>query len=423
MLNAPQPRSQLYTTGRTYTGAAFAALTGHGYEGSGTDTLERALEGLLPGCRAIAVPMARVGIYLTLKHLIRHGQKVILSPYTISDVVNMVLCAGGIPLFADIEEGGSCNIDADAVVALLAEHRDVGAVLVTHFYGAMCNIEPILRACESRGIPVIEDAAQAFGARLGGRRAGTIGHAGIFSFGLLKNVTSFIGGAVVTQDAALEKNIREELSRFPTFPKSALLKKMAKGAAFDIATRPLIFDASVYWLFRYANLRGLEFFSNKLDTDSNPVSYAAFPESYAYRMSSIQADLVRAQLDRFDRHTEERIAKAKIYDAGLSDVPGLVLPPLRTDGSHIYFYYPVQCENRDALARYLTQKLRDVQISHHRNCAEMDCFAAYHRDCPQAEKAARRVIYLPTYPGYREDQVRANIAAIRAFFREGNRWT
>jgi perosamine synthetase len=423
VLSAPQPRSLLYTTSSAYAAAALAALTGYGYDGDGTGALERALEAILPGSCAVVVPMARVGIYLTLKHLIRPGQKVILSPYTISDVVNMVLCAGGVPLFADVEPGGSCNIDADAVAALLAEHLDVGAVLVTHFYGGICNVRPILSACEARGIPVIEDAAQAFGARLEGERAGTMGHAGIFSFGLLKNVTSFIGGAVVTRDAALEQAIRRELSTFPLFPKSALLKKMAKGAAFDLATAPPIFDACVYWLFRYANLHGLDFFTNKLDTDNDPISYSAFPTSYAYRMSSIQADLVRLQLDRFDRQTEERIAKAEIYDAGLRDFPDIVLPPLRTNGSHIYFYYPIQCERREALARYLTQKLRDVQISHHRSCSDMACFAAWHRDCPQAAKAARGVIYLPTYPGYREDQVRANIEAIRAFFREGNRWT
>jgi perosamine synthetase len=423
VLSAPQPRSLLYTTYGAYAGAALSALTGRGYDGDGTGALERALETLFPGCRALAVPMARVGIYLALKHLIRRGQKVILSPYTISDVVNMVLCAGGVPLFADVEEGGSCNIDADAVATLLAKHDDVGAVLVTHFYGGICNIRPILGACEARGVPVIEDAAQAFGARLDGKRAGTMGHAGIFSFGLLKNVTSFIGGAVVTRDAALEQAIRRELSGFPLFPKSAFLKKMAKGAAFDLATSSPIFDACVYWLFRYAHLHGLDFFSNKLDTDSDPVAYSAFPASYAHRMSSIQADLVCKQLDRFDRHSDERIAKAELYDAGLREVLGLVLPPLRTDGSHIYFYYAIQSERCEALARYMTQKLRDVQISHHRNCAAMACFAAWHRDCPQAAKTARGVIYLPTYPGYREDQVRANIEAIRAFFREGNRWT
>ena len=99
------------------------------------------------------------------------------------------------------------------------------------------------------------------------------------------------------------------------------------------------------------------------------------------------------------------------------------MPPLRTDGSHNYFYYPIQCEKREALVRYMTERLRDIQISHHRNCAGMPCFSDYYRDCPNAERAEQSVIYLPTYPGYRETEVRANIDAIRAFFREGNTWS
>jgi perosamine synthetase len=70
----------------------------------------------------------------------------------------------------------------------------------------------------------------------------------------------------------------------------------------------------------------------------------------------------------------------------------------------------------------MTARLRDVQISHHRNCASLPCFAAFHRDCPNAEKAAQRLIYLPTYPGYRDDQVKANVETIRAYLRESNSW-
>ena len=418
MFSAPQPRSRLYTTATAYGSGLLAALTGYRYEGSGTEDLERALEAIYPDRIAVAAPMARVGIYLALKNLIQPGQKVILSPYTISDVVNMVLCAGGIPLFADIEPGGSCNIDAGQVLKLLASEPNIGAVMVTHFYGLICNIDPILDACRAQGIPVIEDAAQAFGAKHNGRFAGTMSDGGIFSFGLLKNVTSFVGGAVITPHRELADRIRRDLKELPTYPKRALMSKMAKGAAFDLATFKPAFELGVYWLFRHASLHGMNFFNNKLETDSRPVSYKQFPNRYAYRMSSAQADLIRSQLDRVERHTQERIAKARIYDEGLRDLPGIVLPPLRTDGSHTYYYYPIQVENREALALYMTEKLRDVQVSHHRNCADMACFAEYARDCPNAALAERRLIYLPTYPGYREDQVRANVDVIRGFFQE-----
>jgi len=361
--------------------------------------------------------MARVGIYLTLKRLIRRGQKVILSPYTISDVVNMVLCAGGVPVFADIEEGGSCNIDPREVLHLLESTDDVGAVLVTHFYGLICDIDPILEACRRRNIPVVEDAAQAFGARWHGARAGSLADAGVLSFGLLKHVTGFVGGAVLTRHEELANEIRRELDTFTLFPRKALLKHMMTGAGFDIATSPPIFDTTVYWLFRHAYLHDVKFFNNKLDTDSAPVSYSNFPPRYAYRMSGVQADIITSQFASFEENVQERIAKARLYAAGLEGVPGLTIPPTRTDGSHIYVYYSVLARDRDELGRAMTRGLRDVQISHHRNCASLECFSRFHRDCPNAERASRQVLYLPVYPGYGEDQIRANIDAIHRFAR------
>lgn len=423
MFKAPQPRSRLYTSIGSYAKGLPAALLGIGFDSDGVKRLERELGELAPGQEIVAVPMARVGIYLALKHLIRKGQKVILSPYTISDVVNMVLCAGGVPLFADIENDGSENIDAEIVLDLLETEDDVGAVLVTHFYGLVCNLRPILDACREKGIPVVEDAAQAFGAHYERMPAGTIADAGVFSFGLLKNVTGFLGGVVVTKDKKLAEAIRAELAQFPLALRQPLLKKMIAGAMFDIATMPVIFDAGVYWLFRYAYLQNIDFFNNKLDTDSDPVAYSSFPDRYAVHMAGIQADIIIPQLQSHEAETRERIATARIYEEGLVDVPQVVRPPWREDGTHIYLYYAIQIEERDRLARYMTKRLRDVQVSHHRNCASLPCFSAYYRECPNAEKASQRVIYLPTYPGYRDDQATANVETIRAFVRELNVWT
>src|SRR5204863_3172195 len=99
----------------------------------------------------------------------------ILSPYTLYDVVNMVLAAGGIPCFADIDED-TCNISALEVERLVGP--ETGAVMVTHLHGLVGSLDRINAICEQRGVPLVEDACQAFGARHGGRRAGTIGTMG-----------------------------------------------------------------------------------------------------------------------------------------------------------------------------------------------------------------------------------------------------
>ena len=98
MFKAPQPRSRLYTSIGSYAKGLPAALLGIGFDNDGVKRLERELGDLAPGQEIVAVPMARVGIYLAAEASNSQGQKVILSPYTISDVVNMVLCAGGSPV-------------------------------------------------------------------------------------------------------------------------------------------------------------------------------------------------------------------------------------------------------------------------------------------------------------------------------------
>src|SRR5262249_37668081 len=143
------------------------------HRGDEVEELERRLCARLGTSHAIAMPFARTGIYLTLQALIRPGQKVVLQPYTIVDAVNVVLCAGGVPLCGDIEPE-TCSLDPAEVKKLL-DTEDVGAVCVTHLHGVPGAIDEIVALCQARGVPVVEDVAQAFGARLGGKALGTIG--------------------------------------------------------------------------------------------------------------------------------------------------------------------------------------------------------------------------------------------------------
>ena len=91
---------------------------------------------------------------------------------------------------------------------------------------------------------------------------------------------------------------------------------MIAGAMFDVATMPFVFDTGVYWLFRYAYLHDIDFFNNRLDTDSDPVAYSNFPGRYAVRMAGVQADIIIPQLSNHEADLRDRIAKARIYDQG-----------------------------------------------------------------------------------------------------------
>src|SRR5207249_2095649 len=120
---------------------------------------------------AVCVPMARTGLFLTLLETIQPGRKVIMSPLTIIDVVNAVLLAGGIPVFSDICRK-SCSIDPGKAELLI--DKDTSAILITHLHGQTAGAHIFRDICSRRGVRLIEDAAQAFGAIENGRRLGTI---------------------------------------------------------------------------------------------------------------------------------------------------------------------------------------------------------------------------------------------------------
>ncbi len=163
MTLGPAPRLRLYTTPRLYADVGRSLLARKVNTGNDVAVIERRIEKLLDAEHAIAMPMARVGIYAMIKHTIAPGQKVILSPYTISDVVNMVICAGGVPVFADIDRE-SCNVtaDVDRQVDRRRHRRGVGDPLAT---GRSLDMDRIETVCQAHGVPLLEDAAQAFGAR------------------------------------------------------------------------------------------------------------------------------------------------------------------------------------------------------------------------------------------------------------------
>jgi len=409
---APLPRYRLYDDVRTYTTIGRELATGRWKSGGACAELEKSLASL-GAPHAVVTPRARVAIHLAIKGLIRPGQRVVLSPYTIADVVNMVVAAGGVPVFADIERE-TCNVDPTEIEKLV--DADTGAVMITHLHGLACDMDVIPRICAERGVALIEDAAQAFGARHGGRPVGSFGDAGIFSFGKYKNVNAFLGGVLLTRHAELAQQTRAALAEWPLQDPAHYLEEVAHGLATDVATWPPLFRAFTFWVFRFAFLQELSLLNRQVSFDNDPELRRELPEHYRRCMTPLQARLILRQLARVDEHTRERIERARAYHEGLRDLREVMVAPLRTDFSHMYTYFPIQVDDRNALLRHLMRRGRDVAGQHIKNCADFPAFREWHRDCPNARKTAGAVVLLPTYPRYSMRDVEANVRVIREYF-------
>jgi dTDP-4-amino-4,6-dideoxygalactose transaminase len=165
------------------------------------------------GTRTAAVSSGTAGLVFTLAALgLQRGEKVILPSFTFMATAQAILYAGGIPLFAEIED--DLTLSTDDLERLLEEHPDTGAVIPVHMYGLPAQVRKIeavvARASENCGhkIALIFDGAHAFGSSVNGEKVGGFGDAEVFSLSVTKVLVSVEGGLVSTRDAELQRKIR-----------------------------------------------------------------------------------------------------------------------------------------------------------------------------------------------------------------------
>lgn len=413
-MRASHARYRLYTSWQSY--LPFLKDLFVLPEGAGAmHMFEEKLRAFLDVTHATTVPMCRTGIHLAVKHLIQPGQDVVMSPYTIADVVNMVILGGGRPVFADIDRA-TCNISLESAGSLI--HANTGAVLVTHLHGVPAPIREISALCKARGIPVIEDAAQAFGAKVDGRRLGTFADAGVYSFGTYKNINAWYGGAVTCKDPEIFAAIKREMDLSAFQAKPFLIRRMLQGLSTDMATHPLVFRLFTFWIFRLGRLRDIKWINKFVETELDLSRRESIPETLSGKMTPAQHRLGLRQLDHIDRDNQIRSMKASKYRQGLEGIDGMLLPP-RDAADAIYTYFPVQYEgsqaDRHRLLLHLARQGCDIGPQHLKNCADLPAFKEFYRDCPNARKTADSVVLLPTYPAYPDGDIDHNIAVLRDY--------
>jgi dTDP-4-amino-4,6-dideoxygalactose transaminase len=213
------------------------------------------------------------------------GDEIVTTPITDMGALAPILYQGAIPVFADVDPA-TCNVTAATIAPRLGPRTR--AIVVTHLFGNPCDMDPILALARSRGIPVIEDCAQAFLARDRERTAGTMGTIGVFSLQQGKHVTCGEGGLVVTGDDALARRM-------------FLFINKAWGYG----------DAEPDHTFLALN----------------------------YRLSELQGAVALAQLPRLGSFVERRIANASRLTAALRGLPGIAPPPVRSGSVHSYWRY------------------------------------------------------------------------------------
>lgn len=331
-------------------------------------TLEKELAAYCGTKHAIGCASGSDAILLALMAFeVGPGDEVITTPYSFFATVSSITRLGAIPVFVDIEPE-TYNIDVSKIEAAITARTK--AIEPVHLYGQCADMAALMSIRTRHKIGIIEDAAQAIGAKDGDDFAGAMGDVGCFSFYPSKNLGGMgDGGFLTTDDDALAKKL------------SALR----------------VHGAEEKYYHKYVGLNS--------------------------RLDGFQGAVLRVKLPHLDAWTDRRRQNAENYgrlftDAGLAEQ--VTLPVERPGAKHIYNQYVIRVgEGRDELRSYLTEKGIGTDIYYPVPLHLQECFAYLGHaegDFPEAEKAARETLALPIYPELKPEQQQTVVDAIADFF-------
>jgi dTDP-4-amino-4,6-dideoxygalactose transaminase len=322
--------------------------------------------GVSSGTDALLISLMAIGT--------RPGDVVITSPYTFFATAGAIARLGAMPLFVDIEPR-TFTIDpaklADTIDALQpSERKRLKAIIPVHLYGQCADMSRITEIARNFHLTIIEDAAQAIGAEYGGKRAGSMGDFGCFSFFPSKNLGGFGDGGLVSAQSEPDRD--------------HLVRLRVHGGAER---------------YRHTEIGG------------------------NFRLDALQALVLSVKLAYLDEWTAKRRDNAFRYrrlfaDAGLLGHVGL---PAEVNGKHVYNQFVIRVPgHRDAMQRYLAENGIGVAIYYPIPLHLQPCFAYLGKQAgafPQSERAAKETLALPVFPELEPVQLERVVDVIASYFR------
>lgn len=336
--------------------------SGHFILGPAVSKFEESIASYLGMNYAIGLASGTDALVLALRALnIGAGDEVIIPAYTFFATAGTVMSVGAKPVFVDVDPQ-SYQIDVSKIKSAITPKTK--AIIPVHLYGHPAEMNPILEIARERGLKIIEDNAQGFGAEYQGTKTATFGDIGCLSFFPTKNLGAYgDAGMVVTNDEVLAERMR------------------------------------------------------MLRTHGWKKKYYSEEVGYNSRLDAMQAAILQVKLPHVDVWNGKRRELAARYNAKLSAL-GLVVPVERAWGKHAYHLYIIRSSRRDEFRAFLKERGIATEVYYplppHLStpCRK---FGYQKGDFPHAELASRETLALPLYPELTQSQLDEVIAAVKAF--------
>lgn len=389
------PRGIVYFPRQALWALLISFFRGRVFSGEAILKFEEAFARYVGSRNAVSVSSGKLALYLVLKKIgVSRDDEVILPSYTVPEVISMIRCAGCMPRFVDVD-ARTYNISPELIKDKINSRTKV--ILMTHLYGRPCDIDGILDIAGKHNLVVVEDSAQACGAEYRGRKTGTFGKAGYFSFGIYKNLNALGGGMLVTDDDGLAREIREEVQGYNFPPARILLKNIFLSLGLRWLTQRFVFTFLVYPLLKIIySLQGKFLYNALKNKDEKDISALEIPPAITVKFTNLQAEAGLAQLALIDKHNAARARNSERLSSFLSGC-GLALPETAPQAKSIYLNYVICVRNRSQVMKEMFRRGIDVTNGYLEACSALEEFKVYKAECPVSERIARENLYIPVH--------------------------
>lgn len=345
-----------------------------GWWGMGPKTaqFEAAFARFIGRMHGVGVNSATAALHLAMMTAGVKGGEVITTPMTFVSTNHAILYNQAVPVFCDIEED-TLNLDADLVESLVT--AGTKAIVVVHYGGLACDMDPVLDIARRHHLWVIEDNAHGTGGTYKGRMLGSLGDMSCFSFQAVKNLATGDGGMILLDDTLWDKKLRE--LRWLGITKDTF--ERGSGGTYS-------------WYYEAADL------------------------GYKYQMNDLMAALGLAQLEKLPRTNARRTEITAFYVRELEGVGDIKLPGVRSYGESAHHNFVIRTAHRDGLNGWLKERGISTGVHYYPNHL-YEMYKPYYRSLPVAESVWKEILTLPLYPDLTDDQAGEVVEGIHSYFR------
>ena len=344
----------------------------------------------------IPLGRGRAGLHLLARYALEASgrRKVLMSPYTIPDVVNMVVLAGGEPVFFD-HEPNSTRCDLDHLASLL--DTQTACVFITHYHVNEDRMQTLAELCRARGAYLFDDCALAYGGRVGDTPVGALSDASVFSFSSFKLINFFWGGMVTSRNAKIADWLRNIVGKWPRLKLKDYANQAKICISYDVATRPAIFRLVVFPML----LRQAAATSDAHTLDHVRIESMTFDSSLASRPHASAFVEWSSKLGSVGQWLERRREIARIYHAQLAEhaVSGPLTDADFDQGCFVNYPVMTHSQSRDRVCLQMMRDGFDLGRSLYPNVQRLEAFSSFGGKSENVDLLAASALYLPTHYG------------------------